>query len=129
VKGQRIAPAKRERALELRRNMAPAEKKLWQALRGKRVAGVRFRRQQTIDGFIADFYCPTAALVVEVDGSAHADQSDYDQERDRILAQRGLSVLRFTNSQVMDALEFVVGAIAAVCRGRSKDPLVEMPSR
>lgn len=67
---------KQERARTLRRVMTPAETCLWEQLRGNRCAGLHFRRQQVIDGFIADFYCHDAGLVVEVDGGVHKQQAD-----------------------------------------------------
>ena len=68
IPGQRITKEKLERAKELRREMTPAEKLLWQEVRAKKL-GVRFRRQQVIQGFIVDFYYHKSALVVEVDGN------------------------------------------------------------
>ena len=68
--GQRIDPAKAQRARELRRRMTTEEKALWQRLRANRLDGFHFRRQQVIDGFIVDFYCHAASLVVETDGAA-----------------------------------------------------------
>ena len=67
IPGQRVTKEKLQRAKELRREMTPAEKILWQGVRAKKL-GVRFRRQQVIAGFIVDFYCHKGALVVEVDG-------------------------------------------------------------
>jgi very-short-patch-repair endonuclease len=67
VTDQIVTKAKLERAKELRREMTPAEKLLWQEVRANKL-GVRFRRQQVIQGFIVDFYCHQAGLVVEVDG-------------------------------------------------------------
>ncbi|RMD61118.1 DUF559 domain-containing protein, partial [Candidatus Parcubacteria bacterium] len=81
-----INPAKLEQAKAMRRNMTPAEKRLWSVLRRNQLDGLHFRRQQIIDGFIVDFYCHAAGLVVEVDGPAHEMQKEYDAERDRILA-------------------------------------------
>src|SRR6267154_46572 len=108
VIGQRLEETKVVRAKQLRRQMTPAERVLWQALRSNRLSGFHFRRQQVIDGFIVDFYCHAAALIVEVDGSIHADQADYDAERDRILASRGFRILRVTNEQVMGAMAEVL---------------------
>lgn len=91
------AAAKRERVRKMRREMTPAEAILWKYLRTNQLDGLHFRRQQVIDGFIADFYCHAARLVIEVDGEVHDQQPDYDAERDRILTARGLRILRFTN--------------------------------
>ncbi len=103
---------KQLRALQMRRQMTPAEKILWQHLRAGRLQGLHFRRQQVIDGFIADFYCHSAGLVVEVDGAVHEEQRDYDRERDRIITGRGLHILRVTNSQVTAEIKNVLTQIA-----------------
>ncbi len=71
VTGQRVKKEKLERAKELRRNMTPAERRLWNELRANRLGGWHFRRQQIIDGFIVDFYCHKAGLIIEVDGPIH----------------------------------------------------------
>ena len=62
--------------------------------------GLHLRRQQVIDGFVVDFYCHRRALVVEVDGGVHERQTSYDGERDRLLAERGLRLLRVPNEEV-----------------------------
>ena len=91
--------------------MTPAERRLWNCLRANRLGGLQFRRQQVIDGFIVDFYCHAAAVVVEVDGPVHDDRADYDAERDRILTARGLRVVRFTNEQVNGSLPTCCGGL------------------
>src|SRR4051794_32071831 len=88
VRGQVVAEEKIERAKELRQDMTPAEKRLWDCLRKNRLDGLHFRRQQVIDGFIVDFYCHAAALVVEIDGEIHEQQAAADAERDQVLSQR-----------------------------------------
>jgi very-short-patch-repair endonuclease len=115
VAGRRIDPAKVQRARDLRQAMTPAETRLWAALRGNRVRGLHFRRQQVIAGFIVDFYCQAAALVVEVDGAIHAAQADYDAARDAILIAQGLHVLRIPNADIARDLPGVVARIAAAC--------------
>ena len=75
-----------------------------------------FIRQQIIDGFIVDFCCHAAGLVVEIDGDIHQQQVEYDKERDRILAARGLRVLRIPNREVLENLPDVLNRIAAACR-------------
>jgi very-short-patch-repair endonuclease len=70
IPGQHVTKEKLQRAKELRREMTPAEKILWEELRGSKL-GVHFRRQQVIEGFIVDFYCHKTGLVVEVDGDVH----------------------------------------------------------
>lgn len=117
VIGQKISAAKAARARELRQNMTPAEKVLWQALRANRLNGIHFRRQQVIDGFIVDFYCHAANLVVEVDGGIHLQQVESDRKREQALTERGFRVLRFQNEQVFNDLDGVLAQIWAACRG------------
>jgi len=75
-----------------------------------------FIRQQIIDGFMVDFCCHAAGLVVEIDGDIHQQQVEYDKERDRILAARGLRVLRIPNREVLENLPDVLNRIATACR-------------
>ena len=98
--GQKIDPEKIQRARVLRIQMTPTEKVLWQELRGNKL-GSHFRRQQVIAGFIVDFYCHTAGLVIELDGDIHREQQEYDAERDKILEGMGLRVIRFRNDEVL----------------------------
>ncbi|MBE9050856.1 DUF559 domain-containing protein [Nostocales cyanobacterium LEGE 11386] len=115
VIGQKINPDKIQRAKELRRHMTPSEKILWQHLRGNRLNNLHFRRQQIIDGFIADFYCHAAKLVIEVDGKIHEQQAEYDAERDKVLIARGLRLLRIKNEAVQQELNQVLVLISQVC--------------
>ena len=71
-----------ESARQLRQEMTPAEAILWKHLRTDQLGGLHFRRQQVLDGYIVDFYCHAAQLVIEVDGEVHASQHEYDAERD-----------------------------------------------
>ena len=116
IRGQRISLDKLDRSRQLRRDMTPAEHVLWQELRTFRPRGFVFRRQQIIAGFIVDFYCDAARLVVEVDGGIHSEQADYDAERDRVIAAHDLRVLRFTNAQIETALPVVVTRVLAACQ-------------
>jgi very-short-patch-repair endonuclease len=76
---------------------------------------LHFRRQQIIVGFIADFYCHAAGLVIELDGGIHQRQAGYDAERDKILTARGLRVMRFKNEEVLRDLKGVLARIQAAC--------------
>ncbi|MEH1935502.1 MAG: endonuclease domain-containing protein [Nostoc sp.] len=100
-------------ARQMRCEPTPAEKLLWEKLRHKQLLGFKFRRQQTIDRFIVDFYCNEARLAVEVDGEIH----DYTQEEDAIrqefLESLGLQVGRFRNEDVLERMEGVLQDIAA----------------
>jgi len=128
ITGQKIDPAKLERARALRRKMTPAEKRLWSALRRNQLDGFHFRRQQIIYGFIVDFYCHAAGLIVEVDGPVHNKQRDYDAERDQVLAAHDLRILRFRNEEVMQNIEDVVGRIRAACHARSEPSAPRSPA-
>lgn len=110
IPGQHLTKEKLQRSRELRREMTPAEKILWEELRGSKL-GVRFRRQQVIQGFIVDFYCHKSALVIEVDGDVHDLQKEEDERRDKVLSALGLRIVRFRNDEVMRNLSAVVGKI------------------
>ena len=86
---RRIPVVKRELARSFRRNMTPAERALWEQVRDGRLCGARFRRQHFIAGFIVDFYCHAARLIVEVDGEIHAFQRSDDAVREAALSARG----------------------------------------
>ena len=89
-------------AKELRRKMTPSEKLLWQRLRNHKISGLKFRRQHPIRWYISDFYCHEARLVIEVDGPIHqnADRAEHDRQRDGVMEELGIKVLRFSNNQV-----------------------------
>lgn len=110
IPGQRVTKEKLQRAKELRREMTAAEKLLWQEVRAKKL-GVRFRRQQVIAGYIVDFYCHKAALVIEVDGDIHDLQQEEDARREKVLREMGLRILRFGNEEVLKDLSMVMGKI------------------
>jgi very-short-patch-repair endonuclease/predicted N-acetyltransferase YhbS len=109
-------------ARKLRREMTPAEARLWDKLRMNRLQGLHFRRQQVIDGFIADFYCHETRLIIEVDGEIHAGQEEYDRERDAIIATRNLRILRFVNARVIGDMDSVLSEIVAAARAVSPLP-------
>lgn len=110
IPGQKITKEKLQRARELRHDMTPAETMLWQELRANKL-GVHFRRQQIIAGFIVDFYCHKAALVVEVDGDIHDLQQEEDARREKALNDIGLRIVRFRNKEVLGNLSVVVSKI------------------
>ena len=118
IRGQRVSAVKLERARELRRGMTPAEKLLWERLRAHSSDGLRWRRQQVIDGFIVDFYCYSTRLVIELDGAVHNNQVEYDTVRDTALAARELLILRFTNTAVETDISSVLARIRQSCQKR-----------
>jgi very-short-patch-repair endonuclease len=99
--------------------MTPAEIRLWQALKHRQVDDLKFRRQHSIGPFIVDFYCPSAKLVVELDGAAHDSEIAWqrDEGRTAYLESLGLGVLRFENRDVMENLEGVLSEIRQRARG------------
>ena len=109
-----IPLAAKSRARDMRGTLTDAERKLWYALRDRRLQTVKFRRQAPIGFYIADFLCVQHRLVVEVDGSQHA-QSSRDAARDAWLQREGYRVLRFWNHDVLTARESVLATIAAAC--------------
>ena len=115
----RHQPRAYERARQLRRPLTPAEVILWRELRGRRLGGFKFRRQQPIGPYIADFFCPAAKLVVELDGETHLGREEKDAARQAYLESLGYRVLRFWNPDVYDELEAVREAIWNACTGAS----------
>jgi len=116
ITGQHVSPELKARAEELRQRLTPAEKMLWERIRADRLEGYHFRRQQIIDGYIVDFYCHAAGLVIEVDGGIHQTQQADDQMRDAHLRGLGLTILRFLNIEVEKELDKVLSKIIEVCQ-------------
>src|SRR3546814_5102566 len=108
------------RSRELRLNATDAERKLWQQISARKVAGVRFNRQFPIGSFICDFVSRSARLVIEVDGGQHAVDVAKDEARTAYLEARGYRVIRFWNNDVLERIEGVVSEIERV--------LADMPS-
>ena len=102
-----------ERARTMRRALTPPEAQLWAQLKGRKLEGLKFRRQHPIGPYILDFYCADLELAVEVDGLIHgdADQIHHDERRTAWLAAQGLSVLRVASCDVRDDVEGVLNAI------------------
>src|SRR5580704_1023810 len=100
----------KENARRLRRDATDAERRLWSVLRDRRLSGYRFRRQFPIGRFIVDFACTKHRLIVEADGSQHAD-SESDRERTAWLEEQGWRVLRFWNNDILTNTEGVVETV------------------
>jgi very-short-patch-repair endonuclease len=102
------------RRRELRRQPTDSEALLWSHLRGRRLAGFKFRRQHPVGPFILDFFCPARRLAIEVDGGQHfhPDAQRRDRRRSQFLAARGISVLRFAANQVLAQTDAVLATIA-----------------
>jgi very-short-patch-repair endonuclease len=108
---KRSTPKIMHRAGELRLEPTPAEIKMWSRLRAHRLDGVGFRRQHAIGHFIVDFCAPSKKLIVELDGSQHLEQKEYDADRTAFLESKGYQVLRFYNSDVMKDIDKVLEVI------------------
>ena len=103
------------KARELRRAMTPPEAILWQVLRS-RPEGLKFRRQHPVGPYVAEFYCPSRKLIVEVDGIAHAmgDTPQRDERRDEWLRQQGYRVVRIPAAEVSGDVEAVLNYVLGV---------------
>jgi len=108
-------------ARQLRSDMTEAEQLLWSKLRRKQLGGLQFYRQKPLGGYVVDFYCHSAKLVIELDGSQHyePEQQEYDKQRTMLLNAMGLKVIRFPNDQVLRETEGVVAEIYRVACGKS----------
>jgi very-short-patch-repair endonuclease len=92
-------------ARRFRRHPTAAEAAAWQLLRGRKILGLKFRRQQLIAGFVVDFYCPALRLILELDGAVHDNpvQAEYDALRTQILSTLAIDLVRIPNAQVTEA--------------------------
>ena len=108
----RVEKSKRTFAKSLRANATDAETALWQLLRSRRLADMKFRRQVPIGEWIVDFVSFEHQLIVEADGSQHAD-SEHDMRRDQDLVSRGFQVLRFWNNEIFLKPDAVAESIFA----------------
>ncbi len=108
----------RTRARQLRASQTSAEAKLWQALRNRRLARWKFRRQHPIDRYVVDFVTLEGKLIVEVDGVTHSESSELkrDRERSEVLEACGFHIVRVSNTDIYDNLEGVLEMIAGTLR-------------
>ena len=105
----------KDKRTNLRRNLTPAEAKLWSCLKNSQLHDRKFIRQHSIENYIADFYCAAERLIVELDGQGHfnAETFEYDTQRTRRLNDLGFTVVRFENKLVFESLDWVLEEIAA----------------
>lgn len=101
-----------DRARNLRRNATPPERLLWSVLRGRRLAGLKFHRQDPIGPYVVDYCCREIKLIVELDGMSHDDKQNRDAVRERWLIGQGYRLVRVTNWDVNEDLEAVARFIA-----------------
>ncbi len=107
---------------KLRKNQTDAEQALWQQLRNRQLAGFKFRRQYVIEGYIADFACVEARVIVELDGGQHLEQQAYDDKRTQTFAKHGFEVLRFWNDEVLKNMEGVLMTVDRYLQGNNPHP-------
>ena len=100
-----------DKSKNLRNEPTEAERYLWSRLKNSQMCGCKFRRQQPLGKYIADFVCFEKALVIEIDGGQHSENEPYDQARDDWLENEGFIVLRFWNNEVLGNLAGVVDVI------------------
>ncbi len=118
-----IMPARRttskgyDTARKLRKELTPAEAKLWAYLRNNQL-GVSFRRQHAIGNYVPDFVCIKKKLIIELDGSQHLEQEEYDSERTKYLESQGYKVIRFWNNEAMNNMNSVIQAIQSALEGQ-----------
>jgi very-short-patch-repair endonuclease len=109
-RSQRSNPSTKHKAIQSRKELTPAERKLWSRIRDDQL-GVTFRRQHAVGNYIPDFCSPKAKLIIELDGSQHLEQEEYDQERTKYLESLGYKVIRLWNNDVMNNIDSVTLAI------------------
>ena len=109
-------------AKKLRRDLTPEEHRLWSEVRGNRLAGLHFRRQQVIGGYVVDFFCEAANLAIELDGAGHLLCVEDDRLRDHELGRRGIDVMRILNQEFPDDLHGVLKRIAGRAHARMSRP-------
>ena len=128
-----VSAPQRHRAKSLRRSMTRAETLLWRYLKAHHVDGLGFRRQVPMRGYVADFACHAARLIIELDGESHDFESRQrsDLARDAWLRSQGYTVLRFGNDDVLKNLQGVVEAIrnAASARVPGSPPSLSLPHK
>ncbi|MDD4309838.1 MAG: endonuclease domain-containing protein [Candidatus Cloacimonetes bacterium] len=122
-------PIRQEYAKLMRRNPTLAERSLWRELRDRRLAGYKFRRQQQLGYYIADFVCYEAKLIVELDGDIHDSplHEVNDSERSEALNKLGFRVIRFWNDDVFDKMSFVLKRIQEEVQKRLPSPPTPLP--
>jgi very-short-patch-repair endonuclease len=101
-------------AKDLRNNSTPAERQLWVYLREKQLNGIKFRRQHVLAPYILDFYCSSKKLAIEIDGGTHIGHEKYDRIREDFLKVRGITIIRFSNTEIKQNLSFVIDKIKEI---------------
>lgn len=116
-------PVTRLRAKSLRKKMTDAELIVWEHVRNRKI-GFKFRRQHPIGKYIVDFYCHELKLVIEVDGEIHnfPEQKEWDDARTENMHLKEITVIRFTNDEVLNNITKVITEIVCICKALSSPP-------
>ena len=112
-----VNPWKQKLARKMAKHMTRPEAAMWEVLKDG-IGGAHFVRQKVIFGYIADYFCSRSKLVVEVDGPLHCKQKAYDNQRDKVMEDAGLKVLRFSDHAVYTSMSAVKACIAKVVKER-----------
>jgi very-short-patch-repair endonuclease len=108
-------PNQTEKCRRLRRDLTGPERRLWSALRSRRAAKLKVRRQYPVGPYVVDFVCPEHRVVVELDGDSHIGRAGRDRQRQSYLESEGYRVLRVGNDDVLNDLDAVVAAVLLAC--------------
>ena len=116
-----------KRARENRKTPTPAEQKIWlDILQSNKFEGLKFIRQKPLDEYIVDFYCSEFMLAIEIDGDSHGEQEEYDRKRTERLNSLGVTVIRYSNEEVMNNIagvyEDLKEKVAGLIRPQKKQP-------
>ena len=101
-------------ARELRREQTPEEEAVWNCLRNRNFMELKFRRQHVIEGFVVDFYCHELRLAIEIDGSVHNKQKDYDELRQMLIEAKDIRFIRITNDEINRDMNILLERIKGV---------------
>ena len=110
-----------QRARELRKNQTGAENLLWRHIRNRQLNGYKFRRQFPLGSYIVDFACLSLKLIIEVDGSQHMSNMDYDNTRTQYLENHGFQVIRFWNNDVLAQHRTVLDSLILTLSQRERE--------
>lgn len=118
IRNQKINPKKLELARQFRKNPTESEDAVWQMLRNRQIRNLKWRRQQVIDGFIADFYCAELNVVLEIDGSVHdnEDVKEYDAYRTSVFESKGIRTFRLKNEDcdkqhITELIDIIISSV------------------
>ena len=101
----------KSKSRHLRKRATPVETILWEEIRNRKLGGLKFRRQHPVLRYILDFYCAEKNIGIELDGSIHDTQEEYDKLRDQVILEKGIQILRISNQEILEDIEKVKSKI------------------